>query len=210
MNTHSLSLPFFPAPSQQPANSDSRRWSRRWAASAARRRTRKRAGKIARRGQRVMLGTRERPYDPLALGEAPLTALRRFDGLAVTVTTRSSEILEQLDLLIELDQRHAVVVDLLIASFEPGSTDLEERLRTAAALSAQGVTTRMVLTGLRPGPISDGAASWLRQLFEAAKACRAFDVIASFEQGAGEEAWSPLLRRLRLESGFPRAVPGRG
>jgi DNA repair photolyase len=157
-----------------------------------------------------MLGTRELPYDPLALGGAPLTALRRFDGLAIAITTRSSEILEQLDLLVELDQRHAITVDLLIASFEPGTADLEERLRTAAALSAQGITTRLVLTGLHPGPISEHAASSLRQLFEAARECRAFDVTASFARGAGEEAWSPLLRCLRLETGFPRAVPGRG
>jgi DNA repair photolyase len=210
MHTNTLSLPFVPGPSPRPETSDARPWSLRWPASSSTRRARKHAGKIARRGQRVVLGTRELPYDPLALGGAPLAALRQFDGLAVAVTTRSSEILEQLDLLVELDQRHAVTVDLLIASFEPGSADLDERLRTAAALSAQGITTRLVLTGLPPGPVSESAASSVRQLFEAAKECLAFDVAASFERGAGEQAWAPLLRCLRLESGFPRSLPGRG
>ena len=174
------------------------------------RRAERRLSKRARRGQRIVLGTPELPYEPLTLGGAPLEALRRFDGLAITIATRSVEILEQIDLLIELDGRHAVTVDLLIASLEPGSADLEESLRAAAALSAQGITTRIVLTDLSRLPVSAASAFAMHRLFEAARDCRAFDVTAAPEHGGDHGPWSRLLRCLRLELGFPRPVPGRG
>ncbi len=165
--------------------------------------------RLARRGQRIELGTPEQPYEPLAQGWPPLAALRRFDGLAVTITTRSSEILEQLDLLVELDRRHTVAVDVLIASLEPGSVDLEERLRAVSALSSHGITSRLLLTDLPDLPLSAGAACSIRQLFEAARDRRAFDVVAVPCGVAGEE-WLRLVRYLRLEMGFPRSAPGRG
>ncbi len=165
--------------------------------------------RLARRGRRIGLGTPELPYEPLALGAAPLAALRPFDGLAINITTRSSEILEQLDLLIELDQRHAVAVDILIASLEPGSVDLEERLRTISALSAQGITSRLLLTDLPDLPLSAAAAASIRRLFAAARESRAFDV-AAVPGGVEAEEWSRQVRYLRLEMGFPRSAPGRG
>ena len=156
-----------------------------------------------------MLGTPDVPYDPLVLSGAPLVALRRFDGLEVSITTRSSEILEQLDLLVELDQRHAVGVDMLIASIEPGSADLQERLRTVAVLSSQGITTRLVLTDL-PGT-EPGAATRLHRLFEAAVECGVFDVVVAPSPRHDEaEESTRLLRCLRLELSFPRSLPGRG
>ena len=173
--------------------------------------TEKRLSRLARRGRVIELGTPELPYEPLAQGAALLAAVQRCngwscDGLAINITTRSSEILEQIDLLIELDQRHAIAVDILIASLEPGSVDLSERLRTVSALSAQGITTRLLLTDLSDQPPSVSAASDIRRLFEAARDCRAFDVAAVACGGEVEE----LVRYLRLEMGFPRSAPGRG
>lgn len=215
MHTNSLTLPFLPgaSPSGFP---EAKRWLRipdclRFESQSSKdssiRRAEKHLSKSAQRGQHIVFGTPEAPYEPLALGGAPLAALRRFDGLAITITTRSSEILEQLDLLVELDQSHTVAVDLLIASFDPGSADFAERLQTVSTLSAQGITTRLVVTDLPR--FTRGAGSRIRELLEAAKRSSAFDV-TTLENSIETEAWSRLMRYLRLELGFPRAVPGRG
>lgn len=220
MHTDTLTLPFFPGTASRPARAGvpGRRWLRAPSlpsleddrpGHSSSRRAEKRLSRRARRKQRIVLGTPELPYEPLVLGGAPLAALARFEGLAIEVTTRSSEILEQLELLAELDRRHAVTVDVLVASLEPGSTDLEERLRTVSALSAQGITTRLVLTDPPRPPLDRRAAARVRRLFEAARACRAFDVVARPAR-AGGGGWSRLIRHLRLELGFPRVVPGRG
>ena len=205
MHTNSLTLPFLPGPSPRSKSTRNSSESATGAAwhwfrqldlrplaaggkpqreNLAARHAEKRLNKRARRGQGIQLGTRELPYEPLALGGAPLAALQRFDGLAITITTRSTDILEQIELLVELDQRHAITVDLLIASHEPGSPDLEESLRTVSALSAHGITTRLVLTDPPQLPLSGDVASRFRHLFEAARACRAFDVAAVPLDGA--------------------------
>ncbi len=220
MHTNSLTLPFIPCPSPRPESPRFRRRLRipglpRLKGRAA---PSDRAGhhalrrllKAARRGRSIVLGTPELPYEPLALGGAELAALRQFDGLEITVTTRSSEIVEQLDLLAELDQRHVVAVDVLVASIEPASADLKERLRTVSELSAHGVATRLVLTDLPRLPAFRDAASRVHQLFEAAIACRAHDVVVAFKRGVDTGGWRRLLRYSRLELGFPRTVPGRG
>ncbi len=227
MTTNSLTLPFFPGPSgrSEPhtgraAGTDRRRYRLPGFLRAmtrdktprdglSTRRIERHLRRLARRGGRIGLGTPEVPYEPLAQDGVSLAALRRFDGLAVTITTRSAEILEQLDLLIELDQRHAVTVDILIASVETGSPDLEESLRTVSALASHGMTTRLVLTDLPGLPLSTDATSGIRRLFEAAKECRAFDVAVVSREVETEES-SRLLRCLRLEMGFPRTAPGRG
>lgn len=219
MTANSLTLPCLPGPSR-PA----RRWLRipdfllredEAPRDRSKLRAEKQLEKSARRGHHIVLGTPELPYDPMALGDAPLAALRRFDGLAITVTTRSPEILEHLELLIELDQSHAVEVDVLVAcsadggpadSFEP---DLEERLRAVAALAAQGITTRLVVTDLPAHPSPENAAQ-VRRLVEAAAERRAYDVAVASRNGTDDGEWSLLLSRLRLECGFPHVVPGRG
>ena len=143
--------------------------------------------RTAARGLRIVLGTAEQPYEPLALSGAPLAALLPFEGLEVAITTGSPEILEQLDLLAELDQRHAVTVDLLAASLDPVSPDLRERLRAVAALSAEGLTARLVVAA--PPGLEQGLPS----------------------PAVGHDpTWKRLVHGLRLEHGFPRSLPGRG
>ena len=239
MYTNSLTLPFLPDP-RRTESSEPWQWLRnslrlpsfsrtgslpqttigeQQSDGLSTRRTERRLSKIAQRGQQIELGTLELPYDPLAIGSAPLAALRRFDGLTITITTRSSEILEQLDLLVELDQRHAVAVDILVASLEPDASDLAERLRTVSALSSHGITTRLVLTDLPNLPRAEetdrtedapAEPAAVRRLFEAAKEYQAFDVAAAFAPGDETEQWSRALRYLRLELGFPRGISGRG
>ncbi len=183
-------------------------------AGTSRRRIERRLSVIARHGQWIAFGTAELPYRPLDPGGTQLAALRRLDGLAITVTTRSSEILEQLDLLIELDRSHTVTVDLLVACpgawCETQTADLAESLRTVSALSSNGITIRLVLTDLPRLPLSRNGKAGIRQLFETARAHRAFDVAAAFGHGPETEDWRRIFRRLRLELGFPRVVPGRG
>ncbi len=169
----------------------------------------KRLQKSAQRGRRVILGTAELPYDPLILGGAPLAALEQFEGLDIVLSTSSPEIREKLDLLIELDRRHAITVDMLVATCDPRSPDLRERLSAVSALAAEGLTTRLVATDLpeaRGGELPRRAAAQLRLLFEEARDCRAFDVAAT----EGGPEWGLLIQRLRLEHGFPCRLPGRG
>lgn len=160
------------------------------------------------RGRRIVLGTADVPYEPLVLGGAPLAALTAFAGLAVVVTTRSPEVVEQLELLAELDQRHAVTVDMLIAGSDPHSPDLRERLRAVSDLAADGITTRLVVTE-PPSPahgLPEGGEAGFRRLFEAAGESRAYDVVTD----GLSPVWRRIFDRLRLEYGFPRPLPGRG
>lgn len=158
----------------------------------------------AARGRRIVLGTADAPYEPLVLGAAPLAALESFTGLSIVVTTRSPEIVEHLEQLAELDQRHAVLVDVLTATLDPASPDLRERLRAVAALAAEGITTRLVVT--EPLTSACNAEAGLLRLFAAAAERRVYDVMS----GGPSPAWNRLVDRLRLEYGFPRAPPGRG
>ncbi len=168
----------------------------------------KRLRRTAARGRRIVLGTVDAPYEPLALGSAPLAALESFEGLSIVVTTRSPEIVEHLELLAELDQRHAILVDVLIASLNPASPDLRERLRAVAALAAEGLTTRLIVA--EPNDAADhddrDAEAGIRRFFAAALESQAFDVALD----GLSPTWNRTFDRLRLEYGFPRALPGRG
>ena len=223
MRTDTLTFPAaFPDVAPRP---DSRRFrdllsdlKARWASAAqpTAARMEREVRKSARRGRQVVLGTTDLPYEPLVLDGAPLRALRPFDGLEITVTTGSPEIAEHLDLLVDLDQRHAVTVDVLIACLDPESPDLRERLEAITALGAEGITTRLIAT--EPTDLADSrigyktAEHWLRRLFESTRDLPVYDVVSMpVDEGDSEpDAWYDLLQRLRLEHGFPRQLPGRG
>ena len=161
-----------------------------------------------------------------------LEGLTRLDGLEVAITTRSPRVLQDLSLLTELDQRHAVRVDVPLAAvdpelakrIEPREPEPEARLWAVSQLAAEGIATRVVVKPLLPG-VNDGEES-LRALFEAALEAGACDVVAGSIPAARPRRlpWGPwaagedrsredllaTIRRLRLEHGFPRATPGRG
>ncbi len=216
MFSDSLALPLFPRRPPRSAESEAGRWLRAPslpkppAAERSLRRLERRLRRKARRGRRIVLGTPELPYEPLVLGGAPLAALSAFDGLEIKLTTRSSQILEQLELLVELDQSHSVTIDVLVALAGPSSPDAAEALRAVASLSAQGLTTRLVVTDVPPLAALRDAAGRMRRLFEAAGEHRAFDVAVAARRGDGAADWRRLLRGWRLELGFPRPLPGRG
>jgi DNA repair photolyase len=190
--------------------------------------------RAARRGEPVTLGTAEDPYTPPADGRSPVAALRQHEGLEVLVTTRSPEILRDLDRLVDLDRRCSVTVDMVLAALdpflvrrlEPGAPEPKARLRAVARLAAEGIAVRIVCAPLRSG-LNDRESA-LRQLFAAAQESGALDVVATQDRptrlarlrgvlsrrhlpdSAGFDARLAVFRRLRLEHGFPRPMAGRG
>ena len=160
-----------------------------------------------------------------------LQALTRVEGLEVAITTRSPRILQDLSLLIELDQRHMVRVDVplpavdpeLALRIEPREPEPEARLWAVSQLAAEGITTRVVVKPVLPG-VNDGEDE-LQALFEAAAQAGAGDIVletmpaarsqlslwpGARKSGPGREVLLTTFRRLRLEHGFPRSQPGRG
>jgi DNA repair photolyase len=160
-----------------------------------------------------------------------LQSLTRVEGLEVLITTRSPRILQDLSLLIELDQKHAVQVDVPVPAadpelsrrIEPREPEPEARLWAVSQLSAEGITTRVVVKPLLPG-VNDGEDA-LQALFAAAAEAGACDILldpppaarsqlslwpGARKTGPGRDTLLTLFRRLRLEHGFPRALPGRG
>jgi DNA repair photolyase len=192
--------------------------------------------RAARRGDPLVLGTAEDPYEPSAEGRSPLAALRHHEGLEVSVTTRSPEILRDLDLLVDLDRRCSVTVSMVLAALdpflvrrlEPQAAEPKARLRAVARLAAEGIAVRIVCAPLRFG-LNDSERA-LRPLFAAAREAGAQDVVPALDRPTrfarlrGVFALRPqqrphradfdthlaVFRRLRLEHGFPRPMAGRG
>jgi DNA repair photolyase len=164
--------------------------------------------RAARRGGPVALGTPAAPYEPT--GRSPLAVLEGFDGLEVTVVTRSPEIAGELLLLAELDRRCSVTVEMMVPAADPV---LAWKLEAVARLAAEGIAVR-VLCRLVAG-VNDGEAA-LRKLLGAARGAGAWDVRAlaaprnrlSLRPKPG--AALATFQRLRLEYGFPRQMTGRG
>lgn len=156
--------------------------------------------KAARRGEPIVLGSAAEPYEPgQSLSPSFLEDLARMEGLEISITARSPRILRDLELLVELDKRHAVAVRVMI---EPGAPDLGIRLQAVRSLALEGIATRILVV---PG-IGDEAD--LRELLEEAREAGAHDV----EPGSlsPRDAFLATFRRLRLEHGFPRPTAGRG
>jgi len=162
--------------------------------------------RAALRGGPVTLGTPAAPYEPD--GCSPLTALEGIEGLEISVVTRSPKIVNEIDLLADLDRRCSVTVDLLAPAAGKG-------LEPVARLAAEGIAVR-VLCPLTAG--GDEGEPALRKLLAAAREAGACDVRPL--PSSGNRLLSHLrpkpgtggatFRRLRLEYGFPRQMPGRG
>jgi DNA repair photolyase len=179
----------------------------------------RRLRRAALRGRPVVLGTPAAPYVPG--GRSPLAALEGVEGLEISVVTRSPEITGELGLLADLDRRCSVTVDLLLPAadallawkLDPEGPAPRARLDAVARLAAEGIAVR-VLCRLVDG-VNDGEAA-LRKLLAAARDAGASDVHSlptphsrlrpHRETGAALDTF----RRLRLEYGFPRQMPGRG
>lgn len=159
------------------------------------------------RGQAIAIGTASDPYQPaerqFRVTRSLLEELRLVEGLNLTIATKSPLVLRDLDLLVELDRRHAVTVALSVTTLDPAlarrierrAPDPQARLRTLRRLTAAGIATRVHCMPLMPG-INDGADE-LEPLFEAARDGGAEDVIPnplSLRSAARARFW-PWLER---------------
>lgn len=149
------------------------------------------------RREPVSLGTAAAPYEPASgRNESVLALLLKEEGLEVSITTATPRILREIDLLVDLDRRHSVTVRMIV----PPGEDPASRMQTVRTLAAEGIATSLLL------PVAD------RDLLEQAWEAGAWDVELDASSSKRSEKVSLLedFRRLRLEHGFPRGVPGRG
>jgi DNA repair photolyase len=176
----------------------------------------------------IVLGTAAAPYEPSSRGEeSPLRQLLQLaDGLEIAITTASPRILGELDLLTELDRRHAVTVRLIVPV--PSVLDPGPRLRAAQTLTAERIATVLKFMPVMPaGPLRSPRQleAELRLLLEAAREAGIYDVelaetLERIERVEPPQSWKLLKRPetflrdafagLRLEYGFPRSFAGRG
>jgi DNA repair photolyase len=141
-------------------------------------------------------------------------ALRR-EPTALSVATKSPLSPRDLDFLVELDRRHSVTVDVAIPTAD--SDGARPLLKTVSRLAAEGIATRVVCSPVAQG--NQEGEETLRSLFAAAREAGAWDVAAEtspkrfrftrLRKDRDRDALA-TFRRLRLEYGFPRVVPGRG
>lgn len=158
------------------------------------------------RGQSIAIGTATDPYQPaekhFRVTRSLLRVFAEVEGLALSITTKSPLVLEDLDLLTELDRRHAIEVHVTLTTvdrrlarkLEPAAPDPEARLRTIRELSEAGITVTVNCMPVMPG-INDGEAQ-LVPLFEAALAAGATDVHqqALFLRPASRARFFPWLQ----------------
>lgn len=168
----------------------------------------RRLRKAALRRQPLVIGAPAEPYDPadderFGAARSLLSDLLRQEGLEITVTTGTPRILRDLELLVELDKRHAVAVRVMVPAAAP-----ELQLQAVRALAAEGIATTVLCAPVD----SDEGEEALRRSFAAASEAGARDVeVDAPAPGRAErERFLSLFRRLRLEHGFPRETAGRG
>ena len=157
-------------------------------------------------GQSIALGTATDPYQPAErhyeVTRGLLEVLAEAEGLSISITTKSPLVLRDLDLLGELDRRHAVSVHVTLTTvdaplarrIELQAPDPGSRLRTIERLAEVGIATVVNLMPVMPG-INDGEAE-LGPLFEAALAAGAIDVHQSalFLNRASRDKFFPWLK----------------
>lgn len=199
-----------------PQSFETRIFVKRRAADSLRRQLRK----LDLRGQTIAVGTATDPYQPAerhyGITRSLLEALRDAEGLALAITTKSPLVLRDLDLLVELDRRHAVEIHVTLTTVDAALARRLEvnapapaaRLRALERLAEAGLATRVNCMPLLPG-INAGEET-LAPLLVAARAAGATQVTASplFLKGTSVRthffAWlgrefphlAPLYRRL--------------
>jgi DNA repair photolyase len=169
-------------------------------------------------GQPIAIGTATDPYQPAerhyGVTRSILEAFREAEGLDISITTKSPLILRDLDLLVELDRRHAISVHVTLTTvdsalarrIEQHAPEPRARLKTLRGLAAEGIDTRVNCMPLMPG-INNGETQ-LRPLLEACREAGATDVHASplFLRPAARARFMPWLAEEfpRLEERYRR------
>ena len=138
------------------------------------------------RGQTIAIGTATDPYQPaekhFGVTRSLLEVFSGVEGLNLSLTTKSPLILKDLDLLAELDRRHAIEIHMSITTLDrelarkldPAAPDPQARLRAVERLAEAGIAVTVNCMPVMPG-INDSEYE-LEPLFEAAAAAGAVDV----------------------------------
>lgn len=145
--------------------------------------------KMALQGQPIAIGTATDPYQPAeryyGVTRSILDVFRELAGLDLSITTKSPLILRDLDLLAELDRKHAITVNMTLTTvnaalarrIEIKAPDPAARLRTIRKLTEEGIATRVFVMPVMPG--INHETDTLRPLLEAARDAGAEDVVAN-------------------------------
>ncbi len=165
-------------------------------------------------GQEIAIGTATDPYQPaegrFRVTRGVLEVMARVPGLRVGLTTKSTGILRDQDLLGRIARASDLWVNVslisldgpLLRQIEPRAPRPDLRLEAVRSLSAAGIRARLFLMPVLPG-LTDGEAG-LRELLAAALAAGAREAIAQPLFLRTELTWRFFLEFVGRE--FPWAL----
>jgi DNA repair photolyase len=165
-------------------------------------------------GQEVAIGTATDPYQPaegrFGVTRGVLEVMARVPGLRIGLTTKSTGILRDRELLARIGRASELWVNVslisldgpLLRQIEPRAPRPDLRLETIRALSGEGIRARLFLMPVLP-LLTDGDAS-LRELLVAARAAGARETISQALFLRTELTWRFFLDFVREQ--FPWAL----
>jgi DNA repair photolyase len=160
-------------------------------------------------GQEIAIGTATDPYQPaegrFGVTRGVLEAMAQVPGLRIGITTKSTGILRDREVLARIASRSDLWVNLslisldadLLRQIEPRAPRPDLRLEAMRALSADGIRTRLFLMPVLP-LLTDGEAG-LRELLAAALAAGAREAISQALFLRTEMTWRFFLDFVREE-----------
>jgi DNA repair photolyase len=166
-------------------------------------------------GQEIAIGTATDPYQPaegrFGITRHVLEAMTRVPGLRVGITTKSTGILRDREILARLARTADLWVNIslisldadLLRAVEPRAPRPDLRLGAVRALTGEGIRTRVFLMPVLP-MLTDGRAG-LRELLAAALHAGAREVISQALFLRTEMTWRFFLDFVAEE--FPWALP---
>lgn len=166
-------------------------------------------------GQEIAIGTATDPYQPaegrFAVTRRVLEAMARVPGLRIGVTTKSTGILRDRDLLARIARRAELWVNVslitldgaLLRRIEPRAPRPDRRLDVLRRLSGDGVRVRLFLMPVLPALTDDEAG--LRALLAAARAAGAREAISQALFLRTPMTWRFFLDFVERE--LPAALP---
>ncbi|MGH7399762.1 MAG: radical SAM protein [Candidatus Rokuibacteriota bacterium] len=166
-------------------------------------------------GQEIAIGTATDPYQPaegrFRVTRSVLEVMARVPGLRIGLTTKSTAVLGDRDLLARIARASELWVNVslisldgpLLRQIEPRAPRPDLRLEAMRALSGEGIRARLFLMPVLP-LLTDGAAG-LRELLAAALAAGARETISQALFLRTEMTWRFFLDFVGRE--FPWALP---
>jgi len=165
-------------------------------------------------GHELAIGTATDPYQPaegrFGITRSVLREVRRVPGLRVGITTKSTAITRDRDLLAEIARACQLTVNVslisldadLLRRIEPRAPRPDLRLRAMRVLAEAGIPTRLFVMPVLPA-ITDGERS-LRDLLQAGRAAGAREAISNvlFLRGSTRTFFLDFVKRE-----FPWTLP---